>query len=183
MAWKSGAVAVQYRNKSYDAAKDFGELEAMAQLARDTGKVLIVNDDAQLAFQVGAQGVHLGKEDGDPEAARALLGPEAIIGATVHDFEELEAVRNAPIDYVGIGPVFGTTSKDTGLPKLGLDGLAALCAASPFPVIAIGSIGVENMQAVRKAGAYGAAVISAFCKAENPEKAGLALLEALVAEG
>ncbi|HHG84637.1 MAG TPA: thiamine phosphate synthase, partial [Bacteroidetes bacterium] len=118
MAFAAGAVAVQYRNKSFDAGQDLEELRAIATLAQLEKKVLIINDDTELAFQVGAQGVHLGQEDGAIASARALLGPDAIIGATVHNLVELSALRGTSIDYIGLGPVYGTTSKVTGLPDL-----------------------------------------------------------------
>ena len=179
MAFAAGHVAVQYRNKSFDPGRDLAELQAISDLSRRLGKCLIINDDAQLAFQVGAQGVHLGKEDGSVAEARALLGSEAIIGATVHDMAELEAVKGMAIDYVGIGPVYGTGSKDVGLPDLGLEGLKRLCAAASVPVIAIGGIRVKNVGELKEAGAYGVAVISAFCKAEVSTEVAKAFLEGI----
>lgn len=168
MAFKAGVQFVQYRNKAFRPKRDLAELRAISMVATRTGRALIINDDADLALQVGAQGVHLGKGDGSPAAARKLLGTRAIIGATVHNLEELEALKDMPIDYIGVGPVYGTRSKQTGLPDLGLEGLRAICEASPFPVVAIGGIEKENILAVRDAGARGAAVLSAFCKSPDP---------------
>jgi thiamine-phosphate diphosphorylase len=179
MAFAAGAVAVQYRNKHYRAERDLDELMRIAALARRSGRVLIVNDNVQLAFQVGAHGVHLGREDAPPEQARALLGPGAIVGATVHDRAELDALKGQSLDYIGVGPVFGTQSKATGLPMLGLAGLRDLCAVSPWPVIAIGGIGPDGIGAVTEAGAYGCAVISAFCKSEDPKNSARQMLEIL----
>lgn len=140
----------------------------MAALARAGGHCLIVNDRADLAAHADAQGVHLGQGDGAPQAAAGLLGPHAIVGATVHSRAELDALAGAPIHYIGVGPVFGTQSKAVGLPDLGLDGLAALCAASPWPVIAIGGIALADVAAVLAAGAHGVAILSAFCCADFP---------------
>lgn len=168
-AWAAGACAVQYRQKNYQPARDLVGLRSLADVARGEGHCLIVNDRMDLAFELGAAGVHLGQGDGDPRAAAALLGPQAIVGATVHNLAELRALAGAPIHYIGVGPVFGTQSKATGLPDLGLEGLAALCAASPWPVIAIGGIGLAHVEAVMAAGAHGVAVISAFCLASNPQ--------------
>lgn len=179
MAWEAGDAAVQYRNKRFSPAKDGLEVRSMAQLARQWGKTLILNDEAVLAFEMQAQGVHLGQGDGQPIWARRLLGPKALIGATVHNQEELAALKGQRIDYIGVGPVFGTRSKDTGLPALGLDGLAALCALSEWPVIAIGSIGLKDVVELKAAGAHGVAVISAFCLAENPIAVAKAFLEKL----
>ncbi|MEM0997488.1 MAG: thiamine phosphate synthase [Bacteroidota bacterium] len=179
MAFSTGKCAVQYRNKAYLPDRDRAELEAIAALARRSGLPLIINDDAELAFQVGAQGVHLGKEDGSVAAARALLGPKAIIGATVHDPSELAALTGQAINYVGIGPVYGTRSKSTGLPDLGLSGLRTLVEISPWPVIAIGSIETANLAPVVEAGAYGCAVISSFGRAENPVTVAKTMLDIL----
>ena len=168
LAFRAGIPFVQYRNKDFLPERDLEELRKLAGVAKETGRVLIVNDDADLAAEVGAGGVHLGVGDGSPAAARARLGPAATIGATVHNFDELHALRDMPIDYIGVGPVFGTRSKDTGLPDLGLEGLRAICEASPFPVVAIGSVDARNLADVAAAGAKGAAILSAFCLADDP---------------
>lgn len=169
-AFAGGAPVVQYRKKDFELEKDLAELKAIADLARDLDRILIVNDNPQLALQVGAGGVHLGQDDGSPEAARNLLGVDAVIGATVHDLAELKVLRNSPIDYIGVGPVFGTQSKRLDLPELGLQNLSLICEASPFPVVGIGSIVLENVVQVIKAGATGVAVISAICKSTNPKE-------------
>ena len=170
LAFAGGATYVQYRNKAFDRSRDLEDLMKIALVAKRLGRILIVNDDAALALEVGAQGVHLGIEDGSPAKARALLGPEAVIGATVHNHEELDALRGQNIDYIGVGPVYGTRSKDTGLPDLGLENLRSLCEASPFPVVGIGGITPENALPVYRAGGSGIAILSAFCKAPNPKK-------------
>ncbi len=169
MAWAAGPCVVQYRHKAWERARDLGELQAIAALARRGGHSLVVNDRADLAFELGAQGVHLGQGDGDPGMARALLGAQALVGATVHTMAELAALQGADISYIGVGPVYGTQSKATGLPALGLEGLARICAASPWPVIAIGGIEVGHVDEIVAAGAHGVAVISAFCLASNPQ--------------
>jgi thiamine-phosphate pyrophosphorylase len=101
------------------------------------------------------------------------------IGVTVHNQAEYEAVAHLPIDYIGVGPVFGTTSKDTGLPPLGLSGLKYFCELSRFPVIAIGSINTINIRSVMDTGAYGVAVLSDFVLAESPEQKTKELLRLL----
>lgn len=182
MAWEAGPCAVQYRNKLFSREKDLAEATKMAKLAQEDGHCLIINDAAALAFELQAQGVHLGQGDGAPQAAADLLGPGKLIGATVHNMAELEALRGAPIHYIGVGPVYGSRSKRTGLPDLGLEGLARLCAASPWPVIAIGGIEERQAAEVIAAGAHGLAIISAFCIASNPRhvaKRILTLLEGL----
>lgn len=179
MAFEAGAVAVQYRNKAFNPARDYADLEAIAQLAHRLGRLLIINDNPYLALQVGAGGVHLGRGDGSVAAARALLGPHVVIGATVHDAIELAALRGQGADYYGIGPVYGTRSKDTGLPPLGLDRLAELVRRADRPVIAIGSIDAARCAEVLATGAHGIAVISAYCMADDPKAAAHTLLQAL----
>lgn len=179
MAWEAGNVALQYRNKSFQRQRDLCELQAIAQLAKLQSNCLLVNDNASLAFELNAQGVHLGQGDGSPAIAAQQMGPNAIIGATVHSIAELNALAGMPISYIGVGPVFGTRSKSTGLPDLGLKGLAEICTASPWPVIAIGSIRLEDVEAIKAAGAYGVAVISAFCLAKDPTKVARLFLEKL----
>lgn len=169
MAWACGPCAVQYRQKHWLRDRDLHELRRISETARAGRHCLIINDRTDLAFELQVQGVHLGQGDGDPTAAAKLLGPEAIIGATVHSMAELEALKGLPIHYIGVGPVYGTRSKETGLPDLGLDGLAEIAAASPWPVIAIGGIEERNVPEVLRAGAHGVAILSAFCVAKNPK--------------
>ena len=168
MAWTAGPCAVQYRQKQWLRDRDFSELARLADAARTGQHCLIINDRADLAFELRVQGVHLGQGDGDPAAAATLLGPQAIIGATVHSMAELEALNGLAIHYIGVGPVYGTRSKDTGLPDLGLGGLAEIAAASPWPVIAIGGIEERQVPEVIAAGAHGVAILSAFCLATEP---------------
>jgi len=168
-AWASGDVAVQYRKKDFDPLHDAKTLQALSQASHKQGKCLIINDSTRLALQYQASGVHLGKEDGPVTEAIQLLGPNKIVGATVHDFEELEALEGLAISYIGVGPVFGTTSKNTGLPDLGLKKLARICHASPFPVIAIGGIGLDQVKPCLDAGAYGVAILGAYSKSKNPQ--------------
>jgi thiamine-phosphate pyrophosphorylase len=179
LAWTAGSCAVQYRQKAFSNAVDLPELKTLVAIAHERGQCLVINDRVDLAFDLGAAGVHLGQGDGDPRAAAQLLGPQAIVGATVHSLAELDALAGAPIHYIGVGPVFGTSSKATGLPDLGLDGLAAICAASPWPVIAIGGITLAHVAEVLAAGAHGVAVISAFCLASDPQSIARGFLEKL----
>lgn len=170
MAFAGGADVVQYRNKNYQVDRDLAELLAIAALPRAPHQQLIINDDPALAAQVDAQGVHVGLDDPEVDLARALLPPQAVVGATVHFPHEWEAVRGKKIDYIGVGPVYGTQSKDVGLPPLGLKGLAEICKMATVPVIGIGSIRRANTLEVLQAGAAGVAVLSEFCLAEDPEQ-------------
>jgi thiamine-phosphate pyrophosphorylase len=177
MAFLGGANVVQYREKFKPDAVMKEEVERIMRLPRAAHQRLVVNDHVSVARL--SQGVHLGAEDLSPAEARLILGDAFVIGATVHSLAELAALEGGPIDYIGVGPVFGTTSKDTGLPPLGLKGLEEIAAASPWPVIAIGGITLQNVRDVRSAGAYGVAVLSEFCLAPEPERVAAAFAHIL----
>lgn len=175
MAARGGADAVQLRDKNATDDALLGEARAM----RELGPALIIDDRVDLAWQIGAHGVHLGPDDAPPAIARASLGPEALIGATVNDLAALQALAGAPIDYIGVGPAWPTGSKQRPRPVLGLDGLAQIAEASPWPVIAIGGITADRVADVLSAGAWGVAVIGAVVLADDPVRATAALREAI----
>lgn len=137
---------------------------------------LIVNDRVDVALAAGADGVHLGQEDMAPADARALLGRAAIIGATLHHPHEAEALAGGAVDYLGLGPVFDSASKDNADPPLGTAGLARLVAAvrrrlPSVPCCAIAGIDHGNAAPVIAAGVNGVAVISALFMAEDVAEA------------
>ena len=182
MARAAGAPAVQLRHKGPNPAL---HVRAVADALAGGATPLSVNDHVALAAAEGAS-AHVGQEDAAPLEARRLIGPDALLGATVHNHAELEALialgQPDVIDYIGVGPVYGTTSKrwsGAQLPPLGLDGLAALCNFSPWPVIAIGSVTQSRLDDVLAAGAYGVAVLSDWVLADAPERAARAWTEAL----
>lgn len=173
MAIAGGADAIQYRNKLELTASDFAELQAIRLLTRTHGVTFIINDSIDAAIACNADGCHVGATDTDPITTRMRLLAggilEPIVGVTIHTLDELHALPSTGIDYIGSGPVFGTSSKKTGLPPLGLEKLSEICKLSSFPVIAIGNIKPENIQATLATGARGIAVLGAVCLAENPE--------------
>lgn len=130
---------------------------------------LIVNDDVAVALAIGAEGVHLGQDDLPPAAARTLLGERALIGLSVGNPAEAEGVDGALIDYVSIGPVFGTSTKPDAGPAIGVDGFGQVRRLFPqLPAVAIGGIDPGNAAEIRRAGADGLAVASALCCAADP---------------
>lgn len=156
-----GATIVQLREKELTGA-------ALETLARQVGEVCraggvpyIINDSPALALAVGADGVHLGLEDGEIAAARALLGPDKIIGASAHNAEEARAAQQAGADYLGCGAVFGSKTK-TNVRPITPDILREVTAAVEIPVVAIGGITAENLPELRGCGIAGAAVVSAL---------------------
>jgi thiamine-phosphate pyrophosphorylase len=138
-----------------------------------------VNDRVDLALAGGADGVHVGDEDLPPEAARRLLPPGAILGVTVRDLRGALAAHAAGADYVGLGPVFPTATKQLDFPPLGLARIAEISRASPVPVVAISGIGASNIRQVAAAGAHCAAVLSDLYRGDVEARA-RALAEAFV---
>jgi thiamine-phosphate pyrophosphorylase len=152
-ALRGGAVAVQYRDKSGDARRRRGELRALVRVVADYGAVLIVNDDAALAAEIGAHGVHLGRSDGSLAAARALLGPGAIIGASCGPL--LQRARDAVAagtGYVAFGRFFASRTKPDA-PQADAAVLRAARAELDVPRVAIGGITPDNGAALIRAGA------------------------------
>src|SRR5690606_624825 len=98
-------------------------------VADDHGGTLVVDDRPDIALAIGAPAVHLGRHDLDVATARRILGPEAVIGGTANSFEEAEQVWQTNIDYIGVGPIYGTTTKANPAPDMGLETLARICAA------------------------------------------------------
>ena len=158
-----GAMLVQLREKGMPAREFYEQAKAAVDVAVRRGVRLIVNDRVDVALAVGAHGVHLGQDDMPPEAARRLLGPEAVIGYSTHNIDQAIAATKLPIDYLAIGPIFATTSKSDTAPVLGLDGLRIVRQAiGTFPLVAIGGISHANAHEVITAGADSVAVISAL---------------------
>ena len=160
---QGGASLIQLREKQMPALEFYKQAKAAVAVAEREGVQLIVNDRVDLALAVGAQGVHLGQDDMPPEAARRLLGVEAIIGYSTHTAEQVLSALTLPIDYIAIGPIFQTTTKTDTSPVLGLDGLRAVRRATgEFQLVAIGGITRDNAADVIAAGADSIAVISAL---------------------
>jgi thiamine-phosphate pyrophosphorylase len=117
----------------------------------------------------GAAGVHVGQEDLAPAAARAIVGPGAIVGFSTHTLDQVRAAAREPVSYIAVGPVFGTTSKDTGYTAIGLEFVtAAAQAAGSIPIVAIGGITLETAPAVLAAGAAAVAVIGDLLAGNDP---------------
>jgi hydroxymethylpyrimidine kinase/phosphomethylpyrimidine kinase/thiamine-phosphate diphosphorylase len=170
----SGGVSVlQYRNKEKDFPARLAEGRELRALCASRGVTFIVNDDLRLAVELGADGVHLGQEDGSVEEARGLLGPGKIIGISTHTLEEAVRAEAAGADYIGFGAMYPTGSKEVRhMP--GPAALAAVKAEVGIPVVAIGGINRENAGTVIDAGADAMAVIAAVLASADP---GLAAAE------
>ena len=130
---------------------------------------LIINDDVEIAKQVGAHGVHLGKSDMSPKDARAILGDKPIIGVTANSFEEIQELINDEIDYIGLGPYQFTETKENLQPALGLEGYERiqhrlLVNVYQIPVIAVGGIDIQDIEALLETGIHGVALSGALTK-------------------
>ncbi len=161
---------LQYRNKAAPAALRETQAAALRALTRDHGVALIVNDEIGLAARVGADGVHLGEDDGGPEQARAELGPEAIIGVSCYDdAERARAAVHAGADYVAFGAFFPSSTKPGA--RHASPALLQEAAALGVPRVAIGGITVDNARSLVDAGADLVAVISGVFDASDPAAA------------
>lgn len=174
-ALRGGARAVQYRDKSADAARRLREATALRALCAAAGAVLIVNDDPALAAAAGAHGVHLGRDDPDPAGARALLGTAAYIGVSCYgEIERAHAALAAGADHVAFGRFHPSQTKPGG-PLLTLDFLRRATAVLPAPVVAIGGITPDNAAPLVRAGAAALAVTAGVMAAPDIEAAARAI--------
>jgi len=165
-ALKGGAKLLQYRDKSEDAARRLRQAEALRDLCLRHGAQLIINDDAELAARLGV-GVHLGQSDGSLAAARALLGRDAIIGATCHAQLELaEQARQEGASYIAFGRFFDSQTKP-GAPAATPELLEQARARFRLPIVAIGGVTLDNAPTLIARGASMVAVIHALFAAEN----------------
>lgn len=157
---EAGATLVQLREKILAPLDFYREAEAALCIARERGAKIIINDRVDIALALKADGVHLGQDDLPPEAARRLLGPGAIIGFSTHNLEQVRLAAKMPVDYVAIGPIFATSTKQGSDSPVGLQGLRlARLAVGTIPLVAIGGITSDNSQDVLIAGADAIAVI------------------------
>jgi thiamine-phosphate pyrophosphorylase len=160
---EGGASLIQLREKHLQALQFYEQARAAVAIAAERGVRLIINDRVDVALAVGADGVHVGQDDMPPEAARRLLGPEAIIGYSTHSVAQAVDALKLPIDYIAIGPIFQTATKSDTSPVLGLEGLRAVReAVGTVPLVAIGGITAANAPQIIEAGADSVAVISAL---------------------
>lgn len=177
-------VVVQVRVEDDVCDRDAYDLAArIAPLCRAAGALCLINDRLHIALAVGADGAHVGALDLPVRAARKVLGPGAILGATAR---EPVSARQAVADgasYLGVGPAYRTVTK-AGLPEpIGVPGIAAVCAAVAVPVVAIGGVTGDRVPELRAAGAYGVAVVGAVNDAASPGAEALRLLDLLGAAG
>ena len=174
---RGGATMVQLREKRLDRTAFLSEALELKALCRRYLVPFLVNDDVELALEAGADGVHVGQEDLEAGRARARLGPDKLLGVSVHTAEQALLAQQAGADYLGVGAVFPTQTKgDAGL--LTLDTLKDICACVDIPVVAIGGIGTHNIHRLAGCGICGVAVVSALYAQPDVEAAARALCAA-----
>jgi len=176
MVVAGGATLIQLRDKHGATRQMIEEARAIKAALAGSGVALVVNDRVDVAQIAGADGVHVGQEDMRVEDARWLLGPNAIIGLSVKTVALANAAPLEHLDYVGVGGVYATTSKDNPDKPIGVDGLREIVAAfrarrHSLPICGIAGIEAGNAAAVIEAGADGVAVISALSMKPDPEAA------------
>jgi thiamine-phosphate pyrophosphorylase len=162
---EGGVQWLQLRMKGVGPAEAVAVGRKIAARCHAVGCRCLFNDRVDYALICGADGAHLGDEDLPAVEARRLLGPARLLGVTVRDSASIELARRAGADYVGLGPIFSTRTKQLDIPPIGLEGLRRICSQSALPVVAISGIGMANIRAVASAGASGAAVASGLLSA------------------
>ena len=170
-AMEGGAQVVQLREKHLSHEAMLRAAERFVALCRSHGAVSIINDDVEAAAASGADGVHVGQEDLEAGRARALLGPDKLIGVSAHNVEEALAAQAAGADYLGVGAAFVTDTKSDASP-ISRETIRDITASVDIPVVAIGGIGPENILDLAGCGLDGVAVVSAlFARADTGEAA------------
>jgi thiamine-phosphate pyrophosphorylase len=154
--------------KDADDARILAAAADVAAVCREFDALFILNDRPDLVGAAGADGVHIGQDDVPVDEARALVGPDRIVGLSTHSPAQVDAVSGQAVDYIGVGPVHATPTKP-GRPAVGLELVRYAAEHAPVPFFAIGGIDPGNVRAVRRAGADRVAVVRALTEASDPE--------------
>jgi len=154
---QAGCPVIQLRAKDWAQSDVASVARRLIEPLHQVGSQLIINDHTMVAVEVGADGVHLGQDDGSIAEARALLGPNALIGLSTHSIDQVQRANTA--NYIGFGPVFETTTKAAAGSARGIDALKEVVERSSLPVVAIGGINGENLASVRATGVHGWAIV------------------------
>jgi thiamine-phosphate pyrophosphorylase len=176
MSGGAGLIELRDRENPRNAIERSGQ--TFRRLANTYGALFIVNDDPHLARELGADGVHVGQDDMDPAEARRILGPDAIIGLSTHSREQIEAAAKRPVDYISVGPIWETPTKE-GRSATGLELIGEAAEIATRPWFAIGGIDTENADEVASAGAERLCVVRAIRDAANPRAAATTLFGAV----
>lgn len=167
---KGGVTLVQLREKHLSFQEFLEEAKEMKELCHKYGVPLLINDNVEICIESGADGVHVGQKDMEAGAVREKLGKDKIIGVSARTVEQAMAAQIAGADYLGVGAVFSTSTKEDAKP-LDHEILKAITKAVDIPVVAIGGISSENVSQLKGTGIDGVAVVSAIYGKENPKEA------------
>jgi thiamine-phosphate pyrophosphorylase len=167
-AVKAGVKIIQLRMKHASREDVLSEAREVRRVTAGTGTLFIVNDDPAIASEAGADGVHVGQDDITPAEVRVRFPDLRIVGLSTHNLEQVRSSVSQPIDYIGVGPVYATPTKDIPDPTLGLKTMGEMIAAAAHPAVAIGGIDLTRLPDVRAAGAKNFAVVRAVCQSHDP---------------
>lgn len=168
---------IQLRMKNTSEYEVLKTAEKMRYITENTKTILIINDYVHIAKDCGADGVHIGQSDMPIEEVRDVLGQDAIIGLSTHNPEQTKKACEKKPDYIGIGPVYATPTKNIPDPVLGLDGMKEMLEIATVPAVCIGGISMERLGDVLKAGARNFCMVRPVCVSDNPGKVVKAILE------
>ena len=177
-AMSGGAGLIELRDRELPRNAIARSGETFRRLANTYSALFIVNDDPYLAHELGADGVHVGQDDMDPAEARRIMGPDAIVGLSTHTREQIEASAKEPIDYISVGPIWETPTKE-GRPATGLELIRVAAEIAERPWFAIGGIDTSNAGEVFATGAERLCVVRAIRDAADPRAAATALFDAV----
>jgi thiamine-phosphate pyrophosphorylase len=169
-AVSGGVSIVQLRDKTAPEEEFIRTAKALKAVLDPAGVPLILNDRVELASACSADGVHVGQGDMPAEEARAMIGPDRILGLSIENILQMQELDPRVVDYAGVGPIFATQTKRDAAPPLGFHGLEQITKASPVPVVAIGGLKANHVNETLTAGVAGLAVVSEICAASNPRK-------------
>jgi thiamine-phosphate pyrophosphorylase len=177
-AMAAGAWMIELRDREQPRNVIERSGRTFRRIANTYVALFIVNDDPHLALELRADGVHLGQDDIAPAEARKIVGPDAIIGLSTHSREQIEAASKQPVDYISVGPIWETPTKE-GRPATGLELIRTAAEIATKPWFAIGGIDPSNVDQVVEAGAERICVVRAIRDAEDPRAAATALFAAV----
>ncbi|CCH48064.1 thiamine phosphate synthase [Pseudodesulfovibrio piezophilus] len=164
---ESGVSLIQYREKEKKSGEKYQECLAIRQMTRDAGAAFIVNDDIDLALMVEADGVHIGQEDFPVQAVRNIVGEKMAIGLSTHSPEEAREAVRCGADYIGVGPIFKTFTKDDVVDPVGFEYLEYVVGNVDIPFVAIGGIKEHNVAEVVRRGARCVAIVTEIVGSED----------------
>ena len=180
---EAGVRLMQYRNKSAPARELLDVSRELVSIVRPFGASFIVNDRADVAALAGADGVHVGQDDLEVEAARGIVGAGRWVGVSTHNVEQFRSAAATSADYIAVGPVFRTSSKSNPDPVVGTELIRQVRAMTDKPIVGIGGITLEHAASVIAAGADSVAVISDILRAADPAARARSYVEILGAAG